>query len=484
LSLGTYAYDYGAGVENSVDGTLDCVPGRTTTEIRTLQRYCYTGNIRFRAPRQYAPNTTVIFTFEGVDYRRRDGVPLDLSQLKFCKQNPIAYDNSLRTVSYLLTVDGGGTNTISERDFQWPPDQQFHHETYSYVNPDPNPCRLWTISKHFAGSWTEDMHWLSWTNFHNEPAVRIKWVDHDGFTHYVESSPGDVMVGEKVELTAEPKPGLAITPKQWIISGQSVKDYTQTLDSGQIITNSTTDLQGTNVVFRWTAGGATVLVRYVYLFEGREHEARARFNIYVPTASLTSTPTTENPPVGMRQVGGFLMMVFGSPASPGITWTASVGRPVIGGGSIGLVQRVNMFRTQVVQTIFSGIVTQHLTTAGAFMLDSVWDTPQAEGPIPIDTGTPATELLPKRKDYPGLGVDTNTFTVAADDRFEDYLMYQSDQPGSVWVTLRKMTWQWSATATNDGAGWTVVTQSSSATTSAPSSELPVWIGHAQDINWQ
>ena len=40
-------------------------------------------SLTFKAPRQYDPNTTVIFTFEGVDYARPEGVPLDLSQVKY-----------------------------------------------------------------------------------------------------------------------------------------------------------------------------------------------------------------------------------------------------------------------------------------------------------------------------------------------------------------------------------------------------------------
>ncbi len=174
LSFGTYSYDHGEGIRH--DSMVCPSPYyyyEDTEYYRTLQRNLDTGTIRFRAPRQYGTNTTVIFTFEGVDYRRRDGVPLDLSQIQFRGQSPVAYSNETQTVSYLLTVDGGKEYTIIEGDFKWPADQQLHHVTQSWDEWDP--CYS---TGSFAGDWTEDMHWLMWTNFHDrkvELDVNGRW---------------------------------------------------------------------------------------------------------------------------------------------------------------------------------------------------------------------------------------------------------------------------------------------------------------------
>jgi hypothetical protein len=165
LSFGTYSYDHGAAEEH---GLLCTDP--YANEYRALERVMDKSSIRFRAPRQYDTNTTVIFTFEGVDYRRRDGVPLDLSQISFRGQSPIAYSNEAQTVSYLITVDGGKEYTICEDDFTWPSDQQFYEEYWS----DTYPCDGSFGSDSFGGNWTEDMHWLTWTNFHNaNPSVKM-----------------------------------------------------------------------------------------------------------------------------------------------------------------------------------------------------------------------------------------------------------------------------------------------------------------------
>ncbi len=127
------------------------------------------GCVTFRAPRQYDTNTKVIFTFEGVDYRRRDGAPLDLRQVKFRGQPPISYSNETQSVSYWLTVDGGQEYTISEADFEWPADQEVDYnssQARGFFNGDPS----WQND-----TTTTNFHWLTWTDFHNHvvPTVNI-----------------------------------------------------------------------------------------------------------------------------------------------------------------------------------------------------------------------------------------------------------------------------------------------------------------------
>ena len=429
-------------------------------------------SVTFKAPRQYDTNTTVLFTFEGVDYARPAGVALDLFQVKYQGQDPIAWSNQTKTVSYLVSVDGGRVYTISQDSFRWP----------SFVTNSVwggYGCSVY---------YSDTLHHLSWTDFHNQLPVRIKWVDREGVTQRIDytTAPYPVMVGEKVELTAEPQSDLNITPVRWIISGQTVKDYTQSLQIAQIVTNSAADLQGTNVVFRWIAAGQDSTATFVYRYEGYEHDVPTHFNVSRPSASFTSTWTSESPPVGIRlDDNGTLSLIFGSPNSPGITWTGIVARPAIGGGLIGLVQRAKFDDTQVTHDLFNQAATYHHTSDNAFMLDSVWSTPQAWGPVVIEPTAQQTALEnPLRHDYPSLGVNSNMFTMSSNQQFEDYLMFQSDRDGSIWVTLRKITWQWSASATNGTAGWSVLTQTNNATPSVPSSELPVWSGHAQDLGWQ
>jgi hypothetical protein len=170
LSFGINFYRHGPGKEKDLVFDYSgphsgaCRSLNVSYDLRTLSRERDSGWLKFRAPRQYDTNTTVVFTFEGANYNRPNGVPLDLSQVKFHGQNPIAYSNAAQTVSYLLTVDGGKEYALAQDDFQWPAAQQPGH--YSFASNSPDPCQLVKALSR-AGDYVTDMHWLSWTNFHN-----------------------------------------------------------------------------------------------------------------------------------------------------------------------------------------------------------------------------------------------------------------------------------------------------------------------------
>ena len=113
---------------------------------------------RRRGTLTYDTNTTVIFTFEGVDYRpfwdtttNQPLGPLDLSQVTYRGHSPYSYSNEAQTVSYLINVDGGKEYTIDQDIFQWP----------SGAVPQAMSC----ADGPFVA--LDTYHWLSWTNFHN-----------------------------------------------------------------------------------------------------------------------------------------------------------------------------------------------------------------------------------------------------------------------------------------------------------------------------
>ncbi len=107
--------------------------------------------LRFRAPVVYPPNTTVVLTFEGMDYARPAGVALDLSQVKYRGLGPVAWSNEVGTVSYRVVVDGGKEYTLAEEHFHWPT------LTTNYVEDVGDRLSANAITYHS----------LSWTNFHN-----------------------------------------------------------------------------------------------------------------------------------------------------------------------------------------------------------------------------------------------------------------------------------------------------------------------------
>ncbi len=162
------------------------------SENAALTRTQRSGAIRFRAPRQYDTNTTVIFTFEGVDYKRLNGAPLDLSQVMFRGLAPFAYSNEIKTVSYMLTVDGGREYTLNQDDFAWSSSSQPGKDSEYSANTN---CYAYVRSTWLYGDWTEDMHWLSWTNFHNHTVdMIIQEVGQAGYTPNLKDAAGKLKV--------------------------------------------------------------------------------------------------------------------------------------------------------------------------------------------------------------------------------------------------------------------------------------------------
>ncbi|HTS18582.1 MAG TPA: hypothetical protein VMP11_13495 [Verrucomicrobiae bacterium] len=112
------------------------------------------GTLTFRPPRSYGTNTvTVIFTFEGMDYRWGGGysAPLDLSQVTYQGQSPYSYDNAAQTVSYKINVTGGQQYTINQDSFGWPGGSAAYATS---VSDWPFVAR-------------DTYHYLTFTNFHN-----------------------------------------------------------------------------------------------------------------------------------------------------------------------------------------------------------------------------------------------------------------------------------------------------------------------------
>jgi len=181
LKFGLFYYVHGAGRDRAVvldtydPGTGQCTFHSESHELRALGRERDTGWLKFRAPRHYDTNTTVILTFEGVSYAGSTGLYPDLAQVKFRGQDPFTYSNEVGSVSYLVTVDGGREYAIGPDDFQWPASSQ--PGSYAEAFTDPNACPL--LNSHWrAGNYITDYHWLSWGNSHNaKPEIDIVGLD-------------------------------------------------------------------------------------------------------------------------------------------------------------------------------------------------------------------------------------------------------------------------------------------------------------------
>ena len=112
-------------------------------------------------------NTAVVFTFTNMVYATFGNAASDLAAVKFifggATSTPVAFDNTARTVSYLITVDGGKEYSISQTNFDWPAFQQvFQPPTNYWCGFFDGECG-WS-----ASTTTQQVHYLSFAGFHND----------------------------------------------------------------------------------------------------------------------------------------------------------------------------------------------------------------------------------------------------------------------------------------------------------------------------
>jgi hypothetical protein len=147
---------------------------------------------------------------------------------------------------------------------------------------------------------------------------------------------------------------------------------------------------------------------------------------------------------------------------------------MVGDGSIALVQLANVFSTIELLNMF-GPTTYTWTSSGEFTLDAPTNgIPQYQGIQQIYQDDASSTLTPDRFDSPNTAVTNSMILATRSDYFTDYLMFKSDRDGSIWVTLRKMQWNWSGSASNTTSGGVVYATSNSKSNSTVSTDLPQW----------
>jgi hypothetical protein len=171
---------------------------------QSVRDYQETGSMTFRMPAQYGQQQPVIFTLEGVKYGYTNDAP-DLSELKLKWDGewhtPVTWNwNGWvfgGTVGYFLLVDGGATVTLNEDAFNWPAITDW----------------VWNDDEEYS---ITSLHWLSFKDFHNEPAIRI--------------SPPEPKceLGGSVDLTATLATGLNPSSVTWSVEPTDAGTFSTT----------------------------------------------------------------------------------------------------------------------------------------------------------------------------------------------------------------------------------------------------------------
>jgi hypothetical protein len=297
----------------------------------------------------------------------------------------------------------------------------------------------------------------------------------------VTNGTADVMVGEKISLTAAIQPaGLNVTSRQWTVPGNPIKYYD--IDAGEIENLAQADFSGTTINFYWTTGGTGREVTCKVTVAGKERTVKSTFNVLRPAGiSLTSELTSANPAVDVRPgVDNPLELVFGSTTSAGITWTGKATTPAnLGAGHLGFLQLINTDNRWTIDDANS--TKWKKTSGGAYVLDDVEGDAIYGSPTAIGNGDTKTH---KQKDTPGSRLEDTIKKMSVTDSFKLHLMYKPSGNDSIWVTLAVLAWNWSGTAEKDAQGnWSCTQRSSpnSAPSGSDSTDLPTWDAAVSDL---
>ncbi len=278
-----------------------------------------------------------------------------------------------------------------------------------------------------------------------------------------------VIVGQVNYLSGDVEPyGLEITSNQWTIPGDDntlIHDYTQSTSEGTVYPLSPGYLQSQDVQFYWVASGTSLLVTYAATIDGHVYSAHTTFNVLRPTATLRSKTTTDTPAVAVDQPDGDgWILHFGTPytsddpevSHPGITWNAQVSATADNAGQVAFVQLV---QTDVRYTMDNVGQSKYVVSSGTeFVLDinAQQGTPMYRDHF-FDVGGTGDLGSASESDSPWIRLPSSLLALRRSDVFETYLMYKSNQPGSIWVTLCDLEWYWYGDAKKGSDGkWSLV----------------------------
>ncbi len=340
-----------------------------------------------------------------------------------------------------------------------------------------------------------------------------------------------VVVGQKVHAIVETSDKITVDPGsiEWSQpgGGNVVHDYITDETEGRIVdlwdkygysegfecyfnedlefyytSNTASKLGGLNATFSVTDVNGRAYGRSAYASyyvdaptavltarkDGTTHVTSYFLNDYILSFD-TKKPDTGPPYIGPQTTGG---MIF----------NATITAPELNGdGKVAFLQTVNAYR----ETIEPGSVPDILSSHDDYVLDThfpynpapnllqnEWTIssgeticPQDDKPSPIQT-----------EDSPRQPMISTVSEISVNDRFVMYLIYrpngnnENGMKGSIWVPLREISWNWTATAEwkpdpddNNVEKWMIDDTSGCDPNDRPVLSLPVWMENVENLKF-
>jgi autotransporter-associated beta strand protein len=287
-----------------------------------------------------------------------------------------------------------------------------------------------------------------------------------------------IVVGQENSLIGIVTPGdLDASDPLWVLSlddrgNMPIAGYSQTTKNGVVYDLSPANLMSQTVDYYWIADGQDLPVDYGVTVGGRVYSAQTRFNVLRPTATLASTTPV---PVEVGPSSGMITLHFGLGSAPslGIIWNASVTTGAMEDGEIAFTQLVNT--STIAHQPGPPEATVRTWSHGEYVLDG--GPPQYSPEANIGSNVRNFPYSSNDSPYAQLANAVND-NVSRLDYYRTYLMYKSDEAGSIWVTLCRLDWYWQGMAAWDSMRtWHLVNGTASYShnpVGLDSTELPKW----------
>jgi hypothetical protein len=271
-----------------------------------------------------------------------------------------------------------------------------------------------------------------------------------------------------------------------------VKSYSRGIQRGAFERLEAADYATNQIAFFWINKGRNMLVECQAKILGHTVVAHAFALVDRPNSTLSSTLTTNSPRVNFGDPGfpdSGLQVHLGNSNSVGIMWNAAVSVPSHGGGTAAFTQTVKANRWRVPD--YNGALQEVYTSHGTNAVDSWKGSVEYGGRLVTLTNSALGQLM--LPDSPGVyatGLSSRPSykLVGTEEPFALYLSYRPDGPvtETIWVTLRKLTWEWHGSASKStNEEWSVSTGADAwaQTFGSESSELPTWTNSVETIEW-
>ncbi len=329
-----------------------------------------------------------------------------------------------------------------------------------------------------------------------------------------------VMIGEKISLDLDRDvPSLAgarLEKIRWIIPGTAVASYWGDRRRSKRIDLAPRDLERRSVQFHWLDPGGARLVqcivhRNIGGFSIPSFHAFA-FDVKAPKVERFTATTSE--PVIVFERGTWQLRFGGFAKKPrkvagkwvrdkfaGIQWDWTIRMPPGHGGFIKDLQTVRHGRRKV-QLLAKGrratrtLVYRHPGMGPHDQLDQF---PRDEGdeasysskgyyiPAEFPMKLRGGEAFHDEAtfDSPATALDPLDVKVTIDEPFKYHLLCKPDTPGAIWAPLARADWFWSATAVRGRDGrWRLAAKGGKlAKTTAPTTDLPIYLSNTNESEW-